>query len=373
MRNILTAITTLASLSGLAAANEFKVIAQSAGPTSVFDLSANGSVAVGVSDGAVFRWATSDGTSLISPQSYFHTFTAAVSADGNTIVSAVADDTGLFSAARWQNWSWTNLGGLPGQTAPDGEELSTGWGVSGDGSTVVGLGWHTNYRAEAFKWTSADGMVGLGKPANSSSRATSISADGSTTVGFYEHPDFGMRRAARWVNGAPVDLFLGHEDDWAGEAQSVTSDGKWIVGGATITGGNQRAFLYSDDTGPINLGAIGPDDFGLIESYATDISDTGIVVGWSGDRFFDSIRPIVWTEATGMIFLADYLAAAGVIVPDNQLIISVTTISADGLTIGGQAYDTVANAYTGWIATVPAPSGSLLALLIAPAILRRRR
>src|SRR5215472_15759240 len=179
-----------------AAGSGFSVIGESRnGSAAVQGISANGSVVVGVSDGRVFRWTPDLGLAYISPQDVLHTFYASVSADGSTIVSTVADSTGLFSAARWtaQGDGWQTLGGLPDQSSPDGAEISSGWGVSGDGSTVVGLGWHTNYTAEGFQWTEATGMVGLGQPPASrhSSRASAISADASTVVGFYEHPSQG--------------------------------------------------------------------------------------------------------------------------------------------------------------------------------------
>jgi hypothetical protein len=105
-------------------------------------ISANGSIVVGVSDGQVFRWTPDLGTAYISPPDYLHIFDASVSADGSTIVSTVVDPSGMFGAARWtdQRGAWQNLGGLPGQSSPDGMQIRSGWGVRGDGSTVVGLG-----------------------------------------------------------------------------------------------------------------------------------------------------------------------------------------------------------------------------------------
>src|SRR5262249_49146233 len=198
------AILTLAAQTATAA-SAFSVISESSqGSSPVLGISADRSAVVGVSNGRVFRWTPDQGLAYISPQDVLHTFYASVSADGSTIVSTVADSTGLFSAARWtaQGDGWQTLGGLPGQSSPDGAEISGSWGVSADGSTVVGLGWHTNFRGEAFRWTEATGMVGLGQPpANRSSRASAISADASMVLGFYEHPSFGYRRPVRWVNG----------------------------------------------------------------------------------------------------------------------------------------------------------------------------
>jgi probable HAF family extracellular repeat protein len=346
------AILTLAA--GTAAAGSgFSVIAESSkGGAAVQGISADGTVAVGVSDGRVFRWTPDQGLAYISPPDSLHTFYASVSADGSTVVSTVADSTGMFSVARWtdQGGAWQNLGGLPGQSSPDGVQISSAWGVNGDGSTVVGLGWHTNYRAEAFQWSEATGMVGLGQPANRSSRASAISADASTVVGFFEHPSFGYRRPVRWVGGEP-DLFLGA--DMPGEAQAANSNGSVIVGAASLTGSGNHAFLYSDATGVQDLGIIGDDLFGLSQSVANGVSDNNTVVGWVGDIFYGSPQGFVWMPENGMMFVNDYLAAQGLTVPDEWYITTVTAISADGKTIGGQAINLNRVAYAGWIATIP--------------------
>jgi probable HAF family extracellular repeat protein len=347
-----TAVLTLAA--GTAAQSGFSVIAESSnGGAAVQAISANGSVVVGVSDGRVFRWSPDQGLTYLSPRDTLHTFYAGVSADGSTIVSSIAESTGIFSASRWtaQGDGWQTLGGLPDQSSPDGAETSSGWGVSGDGSTVVGLGWHTNYKAEAFQWTEATRMVGLGQPANRSSRASAISADASTVVGFFEHPSFGYRRPVRWVNGGQPDLFLG--SDLPGEATAANSDGSVIVGAASLTGSGNHAFLYSDANGVQDLGIIGDDPYGFSQSVANGVSDNSTVVGWVGDIFNASPQGFVWTPDGGMVFVNDYLAAQGVIVPDEWYITSVTAISADGKTIGGQAINLNRVAYAGWIARVP--------------------
>jgi probable HAF family extracellular repeat protein len=356
MLRLLSAAVILTLAAGTATAGSgFSVIGESnQGGAAVQGISANGSVVVGVSDGRVFRWTPDLGLSYISPKDFLHTFFASVSADGSTIVSTVADSTGIFSAARWseQGAGWQTLGGLPGQNSPDGAQISAGWGVSADGSTVVGLGWHTNYRAEAFQWTDATGMVGLGQPAaNRSSRASAISADASTVVGFYTHPSHGNRRPVRWVNGGAPDLFLG--TDMPGEALAANSNGSVIVGAASLTGRGHHAYLYSDATGVQDLGIIGDDPFGLSQSVANGVSDNNTVIGWVGDIFYGAPQGFVWTPDGGMVFVKDYLASQGVTVPDEWYIFSVTAVSADGKTIGGQAINLNRVAYAAWIATVP--------------------
>src|SRR4030081_3424315 len=75
--------------------------------------------------------------------------------------------------------TFTGLGFLPGPG------FSLGYGVSGDGSVVVGESGN-NYPGPftAFRWTGAGGMVSLGTlPDEPSSFASGISGDGSVIVG----------------------------------------------------------------------------------------------------------------------------------------------------------------------------------------------
>ena len=75
--------------------------------------------------------------------------------------------------------TFTGLGDLPG-----GVLNSLAFGISADGSTVVGRS-STASGSEAFRWTSGSGMVGLGDlpGGSSSSTAGGVSADGSVVVG----------------------------------------------------------------------------------------------------------------------------------------------------------------------------------------------
>lgn len=88
--------------------------------------------------------------------------------------------------------SFQGLGFLPGGMF-DG---STANGISADGSVVVG---RSRNDEEAFRWTQATGMVGLGTlPGGAfSSFALGVSADGSVVVGTTSGSNFGQ--AFRWT------------------------------------------------------------------------------------------------------------------------------------------------------------------------------
>src|SRR5262245_22619149 len=74
--------------------------------------------------------------------------------------------------------SFQGLGDLPG-----GGTLSHALSVSADGSTVVGYSSSTA-GTQAFRWTQSSGIQGLGfVDTDTNSRANDVSADGSVVVG----------------------------------------------------------------------------------------------------------------------------------------------------------------------------------------------
>ncbi len=160
-----------------------------------------------------------------------------VSADGKIIVGS-----GFRWTADAGRVSLTNLNAL---------------GISADGSTVVGWGSSTNGR-QAFVWTTAGGMVGLGDlPGGSfSSQANAASADGSVIVGFGysadEKPLFG-KEAFVWTAATGMrslnDVLVARGGNpgrfgWTSltEATAVSADGRYVAG-TGIHNGNTEAFL----------------------------------------------------------------------------------------------------------------------------------
>ena len=175
-------------------------------------------------------------------------------------------------------------GGSPGEVNNDG--ALPGRDVLHSG------GLHADSASEAFP---VPEQFGLGHPAGASSRATAISADGSTIVGFYEDPVQGFRRPVRWISGS-TDLFLG--DKLAGEAIGVSSDGSKIVGQASDSRGVGRAFYYTLADGLVSLGVLSGNK--TDESVATGVSDNGIAIGASMSIFSWESHPFIWSAKTGL-------------------------------------------------------------------------
>src|SRR5688500_1400501 len=127
--------------------------------------------------------------------------------------------------------SITALGVLPGK--PE----SYAYGLSPGATVVVGES-HVTGSSEAFRWTPATGMVGLGDLSGGSinSLAYAASSNGSVIVG--RGTTAAGREAYRWTSGTGM-VSLG---DFAGGpvesfATDVNADGSVVVGrGATAVG-----------------------------------------------------------------------------------------------------------------------------------------
>lgn len=252
-----------------------------------------------------------------------------ISGDGATVIGTHPNGSGFDVAATWTpDGGWTDLDPLPSGESCD-SYLSSGYALNFDATVAVGLAWIPTCRAEAFKWVSGSGTVGLGHSVGVSSRATDLSDDGTTTVGFDEDPSFGNRRPALWDDSiSGPQHFAG--TDVAGEALGVSSDGSMICGEV-----NNSAFYYDATNGLVDIGALPGETWG---STATSIADDGTVVGFSGDPFFSFPAAMIWSSYIGIQSLADYATERGIDLAGYYLY-TASSISADGNTIAGTALD----------------------------------
>lgn len=294
--------------------------------------------------GEIFRWTSAGGFVDLGPGDPFNS-SIGISSDGKTIVSGIRGSDGNTTPGMWQEATgWVNLGHPAGACSMDGN-WGDGWGVNQDGSIVVGLSWYCP-GAQGFEWTQQNGSVGLGHPTGASSRATGISGDGSTIVGFWEDATQGNRQPVRWISGT-ADLFLGNV---AGEAIAASSNGAQIVGQAADSTGNGRGFYYSTAGGLIDLGVISGNK--TDQSVAFGLSDNGIVIGSSINPFFWTSQPFVWSQRLGLRPLQKALVRGGAVIPAGVTLINVMAISGNGAAMVGQWQD--ANYRLGtWIAYVP--------------------
>jgi probable HAF family extracellular repeat protein len=328
------------------------------------DVSADGRVVVGGSASATsstsdpvyeaFRWTNGVMTGLGKlPGASGHSMATSVSDDGSVIAGKSSSASGQ-QAFRWTSAGMAGLGDLPGGTF-----RSEAYGVSGDGQVVVGFGTsNSSGGTEAFRWTSAGGIVGLGDlphgEFNSSAQATS--ADGSVVVGYGDtsSPPALGGEAFRWTNAGMVGLGDLPGGGFGSLAYGVSADGNVVVG-VRDTASTVEAFRWTSGGGMVGLGDL---PGGSFFSWASGVSaDGNTVVGYGVNTVAQT--PFFWTPSLGMVDLSQYLVTHGVDLTGWNLE-RATAVSANGMTIIG--YGTNPSGHEeAWIATIPEPSTLSLA------------
>jgi len=309
-----------------------------------YAFSADGTVMAANYGGEIYRWTAASGFQDLGPGDP-NASSIGISSDGSTIVSGHIGTDGFSSPAIWQAGNVIDLGHPADGCTTLANSWGSGYGVNANGTVAVGLAWNCK-QAEGFEWTAKRGNLSLGHPAgNHSSRASAISANTKTIVGFWEDPT-GPRRPVRWVAGK-TDLFLGSAT--IGEASAVTSNGKVIVGQAPDTSGYGVAFQYSDQNGLVLLGTLR--HVSTDQSYPNGVSDNGRVIGWSGDFFNGGTVAFYWRSGLGIKKLSDVLTQMGAQIPAGTVLTTALSISADGTTMAGQYVD-AQNNFGNWIAHI---------------------
>ncbi|MEX2142084.1 MAG: hypothetical protein WD894_22650 [Pirellulales bacterium] len=231
-----------------------------------------------------------------------------VSGDGSTVVG---ENGG--AAFRWTRSTGMAPLGISG-VARD---------ASFDGSVIVGAGFdRLTDDSEAFRWTASTGAVTLGDLPGEpfSSQFRGVSADGSVAVG---RGNFQLRpgspatgEAVRWTEATrmvglgdlPGGIFLS-------EATAVSADGS-VVAGLSQGGPTYNAFIWTQAMGMVPLSTR--------ESSAIGISANGRVVVGQGL----GSEPFRWTQETGMVGLG-YLPG----IPSGAAL----AVSADGSVVVGSS------------------------------------
>ena len=252
-----------------------------------------------------------------------HYYAYGVSADGSVVVGVGYPQGFPGEAFRWtQSSGWVGLGFLPGG------DSSGASAASADGSVIVGQS-NSSAGTEAFRWTADGGMVGLGDlpGGNHYGDARAVSDDGSVIVGM-SSSSVGGNRAFRWTQSSgmvPLDV-PGYA---RGSGKGISGDGLVAVGGAVNVQGSPEAFRWTSGSA-ITMGDL---PGGRFTSTATSASfDGAVVVGYgsSSAHWEEAYR---WTESTGMVGLG--VLPSSITNPYSEAL----DVSADGSVIVGQSLD----------------------------------
>ncbi|HUU82548.1 MAG TPA: PEP-CTERM sorting domain-containing protein [Phycisphaerae bacterium] len=236
--------------------------------------------------------------------------------------------TGVIQASHADQVYFLGLGDLPGGSSFH----SVAGDISADGTTVVGRSTGVN-GSEAFRWTAAGGMVGIGDLPGGDfwSGARAVSADGSVVAGSSDSSQSSAScdactEAFRWTGEGGIE---GLGDFWGGDfasqATGISGDGSFVVGRGDPDeiGPHVLAFGWTRQDGLFQLGDL---PGGRIDSIANAVSSDGsTVVGWAESD--DGTEAFRWTAQEGMVGLGD--------LPGGRFSSNAKAVSADGSVIVG--------------------------------------
>ena len=226
---------------------------------------------------------------------------------------------------------WNPLPGYPSYPPLDSMSFTHAYGISGDGTMIVGMQWVPGYRAEAVYWDSQREIHLLGRTGGGSSRANDVALNdtGFVIVGWDGEQNGPGRRAFYWD---PAPHFMGGYDPTYpdGQCEGLNSDGSKIVGGSV-----GAPFVWTQASGMKWITT----DYLNYASYAKDISDNDIVVGYVSLGVGNPQAFIKRPEWTDIMLLKDYMVdSLGISEAAEWINSFANSISADGLTIVGTAY-----------------------------------
>jgi len=248
-----------------------------------------------------------------------------------------------------QQWSVVgSLGFIVDSTA------GGGFGISGDGNTVVGLSWADTTGgfayAHAVAWNQTENIMDLGSLHDSihaSTRANAASYDGKVVVGWQDYN--GPWKSAVWRKNPAggyfpnqyllIDTTASATDEFnqLGECSVVSADGIWI-GGYGDYANNNQPWIWSRPTGVINLGSLPNTGQGFVSGINFDGS---MVVGWFDGAFFgDPQTPFIWTSSGGLQNLNTFIYTVWNLSTGPIQVSAANCLSSNGQYIAGYGIDT---------------------------------
>lgn len=194
-----------------------------------FGLSADGTTIVGTGRSAAasneaFRWTESTGYVAVGflPSTIHDSFLTDVSADGSVAAGFSFHHGTDVEPMIWTAAGLDSLGDVPG-----GDPYALAWGISADGTTVVGDA-HINGTSEPWLWSAKTGFV-LPDSTHDAGWFNAVSADGSVAVGqvglIWDAAN-GMRYLADILAAESIDL-----TGWSiSSISDVSADGRTMTG-----------------------------------------------------------------------------------------------------------------------------------------------
>ncbi len=231
------------------------------------------------------------------------------------------DGIPVMMAGYWspQTEEWTYLPVNPNAGAPIYTDYTSSWGMTADGSVIVGLQYFEGYNYRSFKWTQSGGYEMIGDVLPEGNRPNGISNDGSVIFGWGNLP-MASRSPVIWYNNEFIQI----DPEEYGEATASSSDGQFVTGYAGIEG-----FLWSPQNGTtffantLNTGALSP----------IAVMDDGTVFGYTAEGWppFPDLRRAFARLISGeMMTFNDYALGRGMADASDWIFYSINGVTPDG-------------------------------------------
>lgn len=355
-RAILTAISMSAAAWSASGAPQFWNLGAGYEATGISDTG----VVVGTDtfSNQYFKWTAGGGLTLIGGVGGNDGYggQATISNDGTRIGGTnINSNTGKGEAAIYNTGTgtWTNLGGIGGTVD---NSTSSGWGISGDGKTLVGLGWDSNSQGRAIRWTQSTGLVNMGSTSPGQASRANTTNNNGTVIGGWQDNDNG-RQGAVWVNGVQKLIF--DNDGFAvSEVLAMSGDGQWVTG---VSYGTLSPYRYNTVTEVLEYLPVVSGDFFFPTALGTAISDDGSTIIGSVRDFGPPFGApgFIWRDGFGVMTLNEYFDSMGVAYEAGFLFSSPFAMSGDGMTMSGYGISQT-DGLVAWVVTIPNPATALV-------------
>jgi hypothetical protein len=234
--------------------------------------------------------------------------------------SVLYNGSNVQTAGTWDHSTsqWTFLGMNPLSPTITMTDYNSGWDITADGTTVVGLQYWPGYVFSAFKWTQSGGYENIGSGVGTGSRASGISADGSVVYGWAQ-TSLQSRTPVIWHNNQVIYV----NGAQPGEAFGASTTGNYATG---TTGG--LGFRWSPQgtvtfSNTLNAGSINP----------STVLNNGTVFGYTDASWPPNPlnRRAFARDSLGVLMtFNDYAAARGLANAQQWTFYSINDASADG-------------------------------------------
>lgn len=315
------------------------------------DISQNGLVVAGQATNSAgqqeaFRWTAATGMQGLgilsaNPSGNLRSYANGISADGSVIVGGTSSPavTSTSSSAT-EAFRWTAATGMVGLGMLPGGGSSNATGVSNDGNAVVAYGAATGYTLQSAIWTPGGGLQGIGDiPGGTAySYAWTISGDGSTISSLGVNSS-NQTEAFKWTQAGGLVAMGIPAGNARSETYGMNDDGSIIVGAYGISGQSRQAAYWTESGGWVGLGSMGYNS-----ASASGVSDDGNMIIGSASTFnpltsTSTGDAFLWDPVNGMRSADLVLSTVFGLNLTGWDITSITGISGDGRFLAGSGID----------------------------------